>query len=206
MRTFREAELADLPEIRDINTHYILHTSLTFMRSPPPLETYESKWHELKARGLPFIVAVDHTAHTCQKVGIVGFASLSPFRGHLLSYAPTVELSLFVHPDYQCNNIGTNLLCRILELVNSGKVYHNVEEFPTDRETGVEDAIEVNIRSRVRSIIAVMAVDPEGMNSGEGLKTWYSRRGFREPGRLEKVGFKRGHWIDTVYLQYSTVS
>ncbi|KAJ5622401.1 hypothetical protein N7528_005633 [Penicillium herquei] len=189
MLIYREAELADLPEIREINTYYILHTSLTFMRSPPPLETYESEWHDLKTRGLPFFVAVDDTVSTSDKIGVVGYTSLSPFRGHLLSYAPTVELSLFVHPDHQ-----------------SQKLHHSVEEIHNDQETGVEEAIQVNAPSQVRNIIAVMAVDPEGMDSGETLRRWYMRRGFVERGRLEKVGFKRGHWIDTVYLQYSTIS
>ncbi|KAJ5719838.1 hypothetical protein N7493_006716 [Penicillium malachiteum] len=203
MLIYREAELADLPEIREINTYYILHTSLTFMRSPPPLEKYESKWHDLKARRLPFLVAIDDTVSSGDKAGVVGYTSLSPFRGHLLSYAPTVELSLFVHPGHQSRSIGSNLLSQILELINSGKVYHSVEELHDDQETGVEEAIQVNAPSQVRNVIAVMARDPEGMDSGEALRRWYIRRGFVERGRLEKVGFKRGYWIDTVYLQYS---
>ncbi|KAJ5731426.1 uncharacterized protein N7483_005934 [Penicillium malachiteum] len=179
MLIYREAELADLPEIQDIDTYYVLHTSLTLMRSPPPLETNDDKWSDLKNSGLPFLVAVDNTASTSEKVGVVGYTYLSPFRGHLLSYAPTVELSLFVHPDYRSQNIGTSLLHRILELVNYGNVHHRVE-LNTDQETGVEDAIQVNARSRVRNIIVVIAVDPEGLYSTEWLKTWYIQQGFKE--------------------------
>ncbi|KAJ5708429.1 hypothetical protein N7488_008230 [Penicillium malachiteum] len=201
MLVYREAELADLPEIREINTYYILHTSLTFMRSPPPLKTYESKWHDLKARGLPFFVAIDDTVSTSDKAGVVGYLC-----HHFEDISSPMRLRLFVHPDHQPRNIGSNLPSRILELLKSGKVHHGVEELHNDREIDVQETTQVNFPSQVRNIIAIMAVDPEGMDSGEALRRWYIRRGFIERGRLEKVGFKRGHWVDTVYLQYSTVS
>lgn len=193
MISYREAQLSNLSQIRAINAHYILHTSLTFMRTPPPLETYIDKWRDLQARGLPYLVAIDDKEKKEGSDVVLGYASLSPFRGHLLSYAPTVELSLFVHPDYQSRSIGTGLLNRLLDLVRDGKVKHIVEEGNRHDLTGAEQSAGGD-DSQVRNIIAVMAVDPEGQDGGEALRRWYIRRGFVEKGRLEKVGFKRDRW------------
>lgn len=185
MVTIRPATEADLPQIRTINTHYILHTSLTFAQTTPAPEIYTEKLHALQSRHLPYLVAVTPSPNPETNDTVLGYASLSPFREHLISYAATVELSLFVHPEHQGNSIGTGLLTALLELVSAGEVIHKVNG--SAESAGGEDV-------KVRNVIAVMAVDPEGKESGEALRRWYLRRGFRECGRMVKVGFKRGHW------------
>lgn len=191
MVTYRPVEEADLPQIRAINTYYILNTSLTFMRTPPPLESYSATLHNLATRGLPYIVAVDGTQKTDEGSDlVVGYAAFSPFRGHLVAYAPTVELTLFVHPHYYSRSVGSNLLHVLLQLVQGGEIHHQCEEPGVEKEPA--DALDA--ASRVRNVIAVMAVDPEGKDRGEALRQWYIKRGFVECGRMEKVGFKRGHW------------
>lgn len=50
----------------------------------------------------------------------------------------------------------------------------------------------------VREVIAVI-VDADA----NGSLTLHRRRGFVEAGRLERVGFKHGRWLDTVLLQKS---
>lgn len=184
MVTIRPATETDLPQIRAINTHYIQHTSLTFAQSTPAPKTYTDKLHNLQARNLPYLVAVEPNPET-QTEYILGYASLAPFREHLVSYAPTVELSLFVHPEHQSRSIGTSLLTALLDRVRAGEVVHRV--VGNAESAGGEDV-------QVKNVIAVMAVDPEGREGGEALRRWYSRRGFGECGRLVKVGFKRGHW------------
>lgn len=175
-----------LPQIRDINTHYILHTSLTFARAPLPLESYSAKIHDAAKQGLPCMVTVDRTQKAPDGNDFVlGYGYLSPFRGHLVSYAPTVELTLFVHPDYQSRAVGSSLLKFLLDRVKNGSVNHNCEEEPHQG---------IDAPARVRNVIAVMAVDPEGKDEGEALRRWYVNRGFEECGRLKKVGYKRGHW------------
>lgn len=191
MTIIRPARLADLPQIRDINGHYIFNTSLTFMQNLPPLEAYTTKFRDLQARSLPYLVAID-SAEKDQKgtATVLGYIYLSPFRGQLLSYAPTVELSLFVHPNHQSRSIGSSLLQTVLRSVQQGEILHRAHERTDDDQQPREGSADVLIRN----ILAIMAVDPEGQNGGEGLRRWYQQRGFVERGRMEKVGFKRGRW------------
>ncbi|KAK5789707.1 hypothetical protein VI817_008830 [Penicillium citrinum] len=54
----RSAKDPDMPQVRAINTHYILHTELPFAQFPPPPETYPARLAVLSARGLPYSVAM----------------------------------------------------------------------------------------------------------------------------------------------------
>lgn len=196
MVSYRAARLEDLAQIRTINTHYILNTSLTFVRTPPPLESYIAKLNDLTSRGLPYLVAVDDEQRANDgNALILGYASLSPFRPQMVSYAPTVELTLFIHPEYQSRAIGSALLAQLLGSVETGQVWHTCDGLGGQIESA--DASDVHASAsgtQVRNVIAVMAVDPEGKEQGEALRTWYLRRGFEECGRMKKVGFKRGNW------------
>jgi phosphinothricin acetyltransferase len=195
MVSYRAAKLEDLAQIRTINTHYILNTSLTFVRTPPPFESYITKLNDLTSRGLPYLVAVDDEKQTDDGNALVlGYGSLSPFRPQMVSYAPTVELTLFVHPGYQSRAIGSVLLAYLLESVGTGQVWHICEGMDSNESTDLNDENVSDGATRVRNVIAVMAVDPEGKEQGEALRTWYLKRGFEECGRMKKVGFKRGRW------------
>ncbi|KAJ5157653.1 uncharacterized protein N7482_008753 [Penicillium canariense] len=204
MVSYRSAKLEDLAQIRAINTHYILNTSLTFVRTPPTFESYVTKLNDLESRGLPYLVAIDESPNLDDQQDLVlGYAYLSPFRPQMVSYAPTVELSLFVHPEHQSRAIGSALLARLLALVRKGEVRHRCQEMGVGSEsTDLDQSALAPGVTQVRNVIAVMAVDPEGKEEGEALRKWYLKRGLDECGRMKKVGFKRGHWIDTVWLQY----
>jgi phosphinothricin acetyltransferase len=196
MVSYRPARLEDLAQIRTINTHYILNTSLTFVRAPPPFESYIAKLNDLTSRGLPYLVAVDdEQVAEDGKALVLGYASLSPFRPQMVSYAPTVELTLFIHPEHQSRAIGSALLAQLLGSVETGQVWHTCDGMGSQNEsTDQTDENAPASRTLVRNVIAVMAVDPEGKDQGEALRVWYLKRGFEECGRMKKVGFKRGNW------------
>lgn len=196
MVSYRPARLEDLAQIRTINSHYILNTSLTFVRTPPPFDSYVAKLNDLTSRGLPYLVAVDDEKQSDDGNALVlGYASLSPFRPQMVSYAPTVELTLFIHPEHQSRAIGSALLAQLLERVKTGQVWHTWEGMGSETESSdPSNANAFTGGTQVRNVIAVMAVDPEGKNQGGALRTWYLKRGFEECGRMKKVGFKRGHW------------
>ncbi|ODH51211.1 hypothetical protein GX48_02638 [Paracoccidioides brasiliensis] len=190
----RPATESDIPQMHSIFTHYVLNTVITFLINKPPLSYVADKLYATRDRGLPFLVAVERPegANTSNEVDaqekVCGYTQVSPFRGQLLAYGPTVELSLFVHPDYQSQGIGSKLLSSLIELLKETK--HRAREFAGDleHEVGIQDGFPV------KNVLAVMAVDTEGKNGGEGLREWYVQRGFVERGRMKEVGFKFGKW------------
>ncbi|GFF48806.1 phosphinothricin N-acetyltransferase [Aspergillus lentulus] len=192
----REATQDDLPQIHTIYSFYVRESVATFLRHPPPLESLISSFRDIQSRGLPYRVAINNTTGK-----VLGYGYLAPFNGTRMSYAPTVEVSLYVHPEYTSKGVGRRLLSSILESAESeAGVWHRAREHE-DYETHVQVIPEDE--GRVRSIIACMSVDTTGRENGEGLRRWYEQRGFVERGRLPNVGYKQGRWIDTIYLQYS---
>lgn len=232
----RSATLADVPQIYAINAHYIRNTSLTFLQNPPPKAFFAAKLDEISnVRGLPYLVAVEsrtsnttdhgssaqdlkpinHDQHGSstenpQEEVVLGYSYLSPFRGHMLSYAPTVELSLFIHPDHQSRSLGTQLLAAVVAKAQDSNTRHCAREV-TERPCGDGEDVELHDvlagddgeGVKIRNILAVMAIDPDGKDGGEALMAWYKKRGFIQRGRMEHIGFKKGRWLDTVYLQYN---
>lgn len=215
----RHATEDDIPQVHAIFSHYVRETILTFIQNPPPLEAMVAKFRgNTIGRGLPYLVAVeegedeDDESH---KTGtVLGYAYFSPFRGTMISYGGTVELSLFLHPEHRGRGLGTRLLTTLLSML--GPYPHNTPtassgsddedgitstEISTDgvshlarEHEGYPDS-EVTVSVPVRNVIACMALDTkEGKDGGEGLRKWYENRGFVERGRLKGVGFKKGRW------------
>jgi GNAT superfamily N-acetyltransferase len=156
---------------------------------------FDAKFHDItESRKLPYLVAIEEDAENNREI-VVGYTYLSPFRGHMLSYGPTVELTLFVHPDHQSRSIGTRLLTAVLESARVPGVVHRAHEVTVD-DDGLEHTVyaEDGHGVRLRNILAVMAVDPEGKDGGEALRRWYVKRGFVERGRMDRIGFKKGRW------------
>ncbi|EDN03263.1 predicted protein [Histoplasma mississippiense (nom. inval.)] len=109
----RSATESDLHQIHSIFTHYVQNTVVTFRVNKPPFSYIGKRFHEAQERGLPYLVAVEksgqdnpsHEGNPTEKV--CGYTLASAFRGYMLAYAPTVEMSLLVHPDYQSQGIGS---------------------------------------------------------------------------------------------------
>lgn len=194
----RPATENDIPQVHAIYSHYVNNTVLTFMQNPPPLASMVSKFKSNTAiRGLPYLVAVDAVANDA----VLGYTYLSPFRGTMISYGPSVELSLFLHPQHRRQGLGTRLLSALLSSLGpypyangesagrSESVQHRaIEHAGHEYDEVIADGIPV------RNVIACMALDPEGKDGGEGLCRWYEKRGFVETGRLKGIGFKKMKW------------
>jgi phosphinothricin acetyltransferase len=106
----RLVERGDAEAIRAIYNAEVVTTTVTFdLVERTPAE--QQAWIDDHTGGHPAIVAIDESS-----AGIVlGFASLSPYRSRP-AYAPTVEDSVYVHPDHRGRGVGRLLLADVVEL------------------------------------------------------------------------------------------
>lgn len=176
--TIKPAEPKHIPSITAIQTHYALNTVLTFATNGLTVDDFRARYHNIVSENqLPFLVAVlpakSPSASETQSEAaqdeetVVGYTYIAPFRLSLQAYTHTGELCLFIHPEYLYQGIGSVLLKALLEAC---------------KET------------RIREVLAVMAVDVETRGGGLGLRDWYVGWGFREVGKMERVGRKFERW------------
>lgn len=182
--TLRSATQSDIPAIKAIHSYYILNTLITLAIVPSTDGELLSKYKSITSQGLPYIVAVDASANSA-----IGYAYVTGFRSFKGGFKHTVELSLFCHPEWRGQGVGTLLLKKILEVL---------------KEPGTHPEYIVNPRSddlRVRIVVACISVDEAGRDNALDLKQYYQKFGFELVGHLKKVGHKFDQWIDTNYLQ-----
>ncbi|KAF8215181.1 hypothetical protein K438DRAFT_1800837 [Mycena galopus ATCC 62051] len=104
------------------------------------------------------------------------------------AYCHTVEITVFVHPEHLTQGIGSAMMNDLLFKLKN----------PDSLEGWTLSKAPV-----IAEVLCIMALDATAKDSGYSLRDWYIRFGFREVGRLERVGFKFGVWIDTLILQLS---
>ncbi|KAH9208647.1 hypothetical protein DL95DRAFT_467534 [Leptodontidium sp. 2 PMI_412] len=146
----KPAEPKHIPSITAIQTHYALNTVLTFATSGLSNSEFQDRFHNIVSENhLPCLVAVlsteTQTLEKNQDETVVGYTYISPFRPSLPAYTHTGELCLFIHPEHLYQGIGSLLLKALLEAC---------------KET------------RIREVLAVMAVDVETRGGGLGLRDW----------------------------------
>jgi L-amino acid N-acyltransferase YncA len=193
----RAATMLDLPQVQSIFNYYVTTSVMTFQINPVEPTYFFAKLDEAKTLGLPYLVAIeplhnDHCNGERKGAGeelakVLGYTYASGFRNFKEGYKHTVEITIFIHPDFQSQGIGSRLLVALLNAL------HHVS-IPAD-----------TFRPRVKEIIACMAIDTETKDGkrGEGLREWYEKRGFREVGRMANVGWKFERWLGVVFLQLS---
>ncbi len=153
----------DLATLVPIYAHYVTSSTATFEEEPPALSDWQGRLAEVRALGLPFLVAeLDG--------GVVGYAYANRWKARS-AYRYTVEDSVYVGPGVQGRGIGTALLRALLE--------------------GCATA-------GIREVIAVVGGDDPAASLA-----LHRGCGFRPAGRLLRVGFKHGRWLDTRLLQCS---
>jgi L-amino acid N-acyltransferase YncA len=172
----RSATVEDLPQIQPIFEYYVLNTVVSFLVQKPPPDYIRSRYEASKERNLPYLVAEDSSSGK-----IVGYSYASAFRGFMLGYGHSVEMTIFCHPDYKGRGIGSRLMEEIL------KALHETKHI--SYEAGYEDK---PVEFTIRNIFAIMSVDETAPQRGLALRDWYQKWGFEEVGRLKRVGFKNG--------------
>ena len=189
----RLATDADIPQIQELLAYYITHSVVSFRHAPTTLESEYAQLQDLKASDLPYLVAIDAAEgadwpgadKTAVPDRILGYTNAHPFRRVKDGYAHTLELSIFVHPEAAGKGrVGPALLDALLKELRQRRTAESAPE-----------------QGRFRSLLACMSVDDQDEGRDAAIKRFYERWGFEERGRLRKVGWKFGRWIDTRYMQ-----
>jgi phosphinothricin acetyltransferase len=182
----RLADNSDISQITNIANHYIQSSVATFrtemLSESAILKTYLS----VRGQGLPYIVACAADSPT-----VLGYAYASGFlMPRYKAYSHTVEISVYVHPEHRTRGIGSAMMN---DLLFKFKSPDSLQGWAFSKAPAVSE------------VVCVMAVDVTGKDAGFGLRDWYGRWGFEQVGRMKRVGFKFGIWIDTLILQLSLV-
>ena len=172
----RSATVEDLPQIRSIFEYYVLNTVVSFLVQNPPPEYIMSRYQDSMSRNLPYLVAVEDESGK-----VVAYTYASAFRGFMLGYGHSVEMTIFCHPAHKGTGIGNQLMDALLKALRDTK--------HASKEAGHENNV---IEFSVKKLFAIMSVDETAPGEGLGLRDWYCKRGFEEVGRLRGVGFKKG--------------
>ncbi|OQN97106.1 hypothetical protein B0A48_17202 [Cryoendolithus antarcticus] len=167
--SLRDATIDDAPAIAAIYNHYVRESLATLAEDAMPDTPMQQRVQTLCAAKLPFLVAVDQMQN-----GIAGYAYASPYSDRS-GCAPTLECSIYLHPDHCSKGIGRQLMDPLISALVS-----------TTTKT---------------QVLAKMSILPD--QSPESLTTCrlHASMGFRQVGRLDRVGFKLGKWVDVVMLQ-----
>lgn len=104
--TIRAAVPEDLPAIKTIYAHHVLHGTGTFEEVPPDLAEMTARFAAVTQTNLPWLVAeLDGQVR--------GYAYASLFRPRS-AYRFTVEDSVYVSPDAQRAGLGLGLLSHLI--------------------------------------------------------------------------------------------
>ena len=98
---------SDLDAVAGIYGYHVRHGVASFEYEPPDATELRRRCREVRARGLPYVVAERDSR-------LLGFAYASPFRLRP-AYRFTVEDSVYVHPESVREGIGRRLLQAVIE-------------------------------------------------------------------------------------------
>ncbi|KAJ7364807.1 hypothetical protein DFH08DRAFT_840025 [Mycena albidolilacea] len=180
----RLADNSDIPQITSIVNHYIHSSVATFRTDQLSESAILESYLSIRGQGLPYIVAVAADSST-----VLGYAYASGYRmpSHK-AYCHTVEITVLVHPEHLSEGIGSAMMdVLVFRLKNPD----SLESWASTKAPTISE------------VLCIMALDVTKKDSGHGLRDWYIRWEFQEVGRLKRVGFKFGIWIDTLILQLS---
>ena len=103
----RDTTEDDLPDIRDIYAHHVLHSLATFEEEVPSLDEMARRFADTKAEGLPHLVAA--TAE-----GVAGFAYARLYHPRP-GYRFSVENSVYIRPGLERRGLGRRLMTALID-------------------------------------------------------------------------------------------
>lgn len=118
--SIRPAQLADMPQVRDIYNFYIQNTVITFDDQPLSLKHWQEKFEHNSKLNLPFLVMHRETE-------VLGFAFVAPWR-QKTGYLKIVENQIYLAAAATGKRLGAQLFDALLKAC---------------RESGVKEVIAV---------------------------------------------------------------
>ena len=114
----RKAERKDIPALLEIYNHEVRNGVATLDINEKNLQQWTVWFENHNIKNHPLIVLEDE--------GIIkGYASLSSYR-EKEAYSSTVELSIYVHPDFRGQGVGKALMNEILLMAREDSTIHTV--------------------------------------------------------------------------------
>lgn len=110
--TIRDATQADLEAIQAIYAHHVLHGLASFEEAPPSADDLHGRWTDVRARGLPYLVAEADGA-------VIGYSYASPYRARP-GYRFALEDSVYVRDGLARRGTGRALLAALIERCEQG--------------------------------------------------------------------------------------
>lgn len=210
----RRVSLGDLPSLPPIFNHTITNGVTSFRLEPIGIDFFEDILNATYAHDLPFFVATtlpppassdveDDGVATVEKV--IGYAYAMPWRPSYRAYRHTVEISIYIGPEYHSVGAGSALMDALMAALRMTRVRDPTNpEASTGGEGEIEDLMEKpDGTGRIREVLSIMSLDTEGRDGGYGLVNFYNKWGFEQIGQMKRVGYKFGRWIDVLILQVS---
>lgn len=106
MMQLRAANPVDIPAIRTIYAHHVLHGLASFEIEPPTVAEMRSRFEAIVAAGYPYLVAADDGM-------VLGYTYASAYRTRP-AYRYTVEDSVYVAASAVGRGIGRQLLAALI--------------------------------------------------------------------------------------------
>jgi len=103
----RDAAAGDLPAIREIYAHYVVHGLASFEEVAPDLEEMTRRYESTRTAGYPYIAAEIEGR-------LAGYAHGGPYRPRP-AYRFTVENTVYVAPAALRRGVGRSLLAALIE-------------------------------------------------------------------------------------------
>jgi len=114
--TIRPGCDADLPALVEIYNHYIHHTPITFDLEPYTVESRRAWFSHYHTTGRHRLIVAELAGK------VIGYASTSQFRVKA-AYDPSVETSVYLHPDMCGHGHGTRLYTALFDLIKDEDIH-----------------------------------------------------------------------------------
>jgi L-amino acid N-acyltransferase YncA len=102
MMNIRPVTANDIPALREIYAHHVLHGSASFEVEPPSLEEMRVRMESILAAGFPYLLAEEEDS-------VLGYAYASAYRARY-AYRFTVENSIYIRDGLQGKGVGRQLM------------------------------------------------------------------------------------------------